>query len=130
MKEIFQKAKLPIIIISVVLIGFIAYNTLIKEDESIELVERKPGGNIGPGAEFLPLLSKIEKISFNEKFFTDPVYKTFLDKTQVIIAEEKERPNPFAPVTGGGNSSSVVESLGFEVTSSTTPTQGQGVPLI
>ncbi len=117
MKEIFQKFKLPIIVIAFLFVGLFIYNSFMKSPEPVGTLSSgvKGDGSAVPGADFLPLLLRIKDVSFDQKFFSDPVYKKLMDDSQTIIPESKGKDNPFAPGIFG-SSSSTVESLGFQDT--------------
>lgn len=125
MNEIFQKIKIPLIVIVALFLGFLAYNSFIKKDEKspTELGGglnpiNKSTVNKAPDVRILPLLTKVRDIQFDGKIFEDPVYLSLDDKSQPIIPEDPGRPNPFAPSTAISVTSSV-ENLGFSDSFST-----------
>lgn len=114
MKEIFIKAKTPIIIIVALLAVFFVYNTFFKKSEPKELLSVKvESDNHELDGDFLPLLMSIRNISLDSKILNDEVYLSLVDFSQRIVPEDTGRQNPFAPISGVGNASSSVEGLGF-----------------
>ncbi len=113
MSEIFQKLKVPAIIISILFGGFIVYNNFIKKPVSNELIKKDSQSSVKtPEQDFLPLLLRIQNVTLDEKLFLDPVFRALVDFGQPIVPESIGKPNPFAGIlTGVVNSS--VESLGF-----------------
>lgn len=126
MNEIFQKLKVPMIIIALLFGGFIVYNTFIKEPVSNDLIKKDtPNGAKMPEQDFLPLLLRIQNITLDEKLFLDPVFRALVDFGQPIVPEPIGKPNPFQGVLYSSVNSSV-EDLGFEdetTNTSVTPTK-------
>lgn len=116
MKEVLSKAKLPIAIIIIVFVGFLGYNLLMKKEVPTGPLDKtaKNKKENTPGAALLPLLSKVKDVSLDGKVFSHEVYKSLINYGQIIVEEEKQRANPFAPLSLGSNVSSSVENLGFE----------------
>jgi hypothetical protein len=113
MSEIFQKLKVPVIIISILFGGFIVYNNFIKAPASNDLIKKESvSSNNGPEQDFLPLLLRIQNVTLDEKLFLDPVFRALVDFGQPIIPESIGKSNPFMGVLVGSVNSSV-ESLGF-----------------
>ena len=123
MSEIFQKLKLPIIILAVLIAGYILYGSFTKKPAQNSLLS---GGNQAsatstPERDFLPLLLQIQGVSLDQKIFIDPVFRALVDWSQQIVPESVGKVNPFSGVLGAAARSSV-ESLGF--TESTAPASG------
>lgn len=115
MKDLYQKFKTPIIIIVLLLLAFIFYNMFFKPaDVTTALVSNSPNSNT-VSADFLPLLLKIQDIKFDQGFFANSTYSSLKDFGQTIVSEDKQRNDPFAPISGVGASSSTVEGLGVSV---------------
>lgn len=119
MKDLYQKFKMPIIIIALLAVAFIIYNMFFKSTEvnpSSGLVANPVATN-DINSDFLPLLLKIQDIKFTPGFFNDSTYVTLKDFSQTIISEAEQRDDPFAPILGTSTStaSSSVEGLGFKV---------------
>lgn len=142
MIEILKKAKIPIIIILVLILGFIIYNAVFKKSEEVSNLERTSEdtdtGQKLPSQEFLPLLNLIRSVDFDDKFFTDSVFRSMVDFSEPVKEEQRGRENPFSP--GILNSFTSVNSSLFEAseaniaststlpkkTSTTTPRVGGG----
>ena len=111
MKEIFQKLKLPVIGLVVLLVGFVMYREFASEPESNAIIT-STNEEAGPERDFLPILLQIQSVNFDERLFTDAVFRALVDFSQPIVPEPVGKPNPFGgAITGSVNSS--VESLGF-----------------
>ncbi len=120
MREIFQKLKLPIIILALLFAFFIIYNTFIKNPEPTTLLKTTPQAASGPESNFLPILLEVQGVTLDEKLFLDPVFRALVDFSQPIVPESIGKSNPFSASLGAG-ANSAVESLGFVDTSTTTP---------
>jgi len=99
MGEILKKAKIPIIIIIVLALSFVIYNKVFKKGEESTELERtsESGGRKSPSQDFLPLLNLIKSVDFDDKFFSDVVFKSMVDFSVPIKEEDKGRDNPFSP---------------------------------
>ena len=125
-----QKVKIPIIILLLLILSFVGYNFFIKKsdgntEESLSKSNVSPN-NVDVKAEYRELVNLValmRRVNFKDKFsFSDPVFRSLVDFSQKIEAEEKGRENPF----GGelqGLAASAVEQLGFEEESGVTPSQ-------
>lgn len=111
MKEIFQKLKLPLIGIAVLFGAFILYQEFVKSPKSTAVIT-STSEESGPERDFLPLLLQIQSIEFDERLFTDSVFRALVDWSQPIVPETVGKSNPFSGALSGGINSSV-ESLGF-----------------
>lgn len=111
MKEIFQKLKLPMIGIAVLFGGFILYKEFMKTPDPKSVITSS-SEQAGPEQDFLPLLLQIQSVSFDERLFTDAVFRALVDFSQPIVPESMGKPNPFSGAISGTVNSSV-ESLGF-----------------
>jgi hypothetical protein len=133
MREILKKAKIPLIIIMVLVIGFFVYNTVLKKDPpSDELSDAESGegeDRKAPNQDFLPLLNLIKGVSFDEKFFDDALFRSLIDFSEPVKEEQKGRDNPFAPgiVTTFANTSAVGATFEASATS-TVPTASSTRP--
>ncbi len=124
MKDLFQKFKIPIIIIAILAVGFIFYNMFFKNNGSTDAVSVTTTTDNPDLADFLPLLLQVQNIQFDTTFFDDQEYASLKDFGQTIIPEDKQRDDPFAPVEGMNAGSSTVEDLGLSeetVSSTSTP---------
>lgn len=135
MTEVLKKAKVPIIAIIFLIIGFFVYNFFIKKDEEVGGIS-KPGMVNGekvaksPSENFLPLLNLIRNVNFDDTFFNDSVFRSLVDFSESIKEEQKGRVNPFDPSIGASAflSNSDVTFVGSEV-SNVNPATSQ-VPVL
>lgn len=112
MSDILKKAKIPLIIIMILIIGFFVYNKMLKKAPPSD--ELSDAGGIGeenkkaPNQDFLPLLNLIKGVNFDEKFFDDTLFRSLIDFSEPVKEEQKGRDNPFAPgiVTSFANTAS------------------------
>jgi hypothetical protein len=115
MKDIYEKFKLPIIIIALLGLAFIFYNMFFKPTVDTSALVSNPVSGNSVSADFLPLLLKIQDIKFDKGFFANSTYTSLKDFGQTIVTEDKQRNDPFSPISGVGVSSSTVEGLRFTV---------------
>lgn len=111
----FQKIKKPLIILAILLLGFVGYNTLIKKPTTENLTLTQVSSVASPEQSILPLLLKIKDISFDATIFNDPVFKSLEDYGLSITAEETGRGNPFAPSFSASASTSSITGPSFEL---------------
>ncbi|MFA6050882.1 MAG: hypothetical protein WC761_06880 [Candidatus Paceibacterota bacterium] len=122
MREIFQKLKLPLIIIAVLIAGYVLYNSFIKAPKQTSILQQtsRAAATSTPDRDFLPLLLSIQSVSLDQKIFIDPVFRALVDWSQQIVPENIGKQNPFSgQLVGSVNSS--VESLGFTDSIGTAP---------
>lgn len=119
MKEIFQKLKLPIIVMAILFGGLIVYNFTKKPASTKLLTTTDTVSSSGPEINFLPLLIEVQAVTLDEKLFLDPVFRALEDHSLEIVEEAKGKQNPFSYQLRSSPNSSV-ESLGFKDTSTTT----------
>lgn len=113
MSSLFQKLKIPFILIALVFGGFIIYNNFVKSDsQTSTLLQKDKAGAQTPEQSLLPLLLRIQSVTLDEKLFLDPVFRALVDFSQPIVPEVTGKVNPFAP-TIFSNVNSSVEGLGF-----------------
>lgn len=111
----FQKIKKPLIILAILLLGFVGYNTLIKKPATENLTLTQVSNVASPDQSILPLLLKIKDINFDSTIFNDPVFKSLEDYGLSITAEETGRGNPFAPSFSVSASTSSITGPSFEL---------------
>jgi hypothetical protein len=140
MGEIIKKAKVPIIIITVLAVAFVIYVKVFKKDPEETGLDRtsEVAGKKTPSQDFLPLLNLIKSVDFDEKFFSDPVFKSMVDFSLPIQEEEKGRENPFSGGIVSSENNIVGDGIVFDVpepqnenpisttTPASPPTQGTG----
>lgn len=124
MTSIFQKLKLPLIIIAVLFAGYIVYNSFVKDAPNASLLQKtsltsSSTSQSSPEQKLIPLLLKIQSVTLDEKLFLDPVFRALVDFSQPIVPENIGKPNPFSGALSGAVNSSL-ESLGFVDGSTTT----------
>lgn len=104
--EVLKKAKVPIIIVIVLFIGFFVYNTVFKTDTTDAGIERTSQSEAkkSPTRDFSSLLTLIKSVDFDDKFFSDEVFRSLVDFSETVKKEDSGRQNPFAP--------GIVNSLG------------------
>lgn len=100
MSEILKKAKVPIFLIIILIVGFFVYNFFFKTSEedgglSKPALTFNEGGVRTPAEDFLPLLNLIKNVSFDESFFGDNVFRSLVDFSEPVKEEQKGRVNPF-----------------------------------
>ncbi len=95
--ETIKKAKIPILIISILVLSFFVYNTVFKTEQSEGGIEQIVTEESNRGRDFAVLLALIKSVDFDEKFFQDPVFKSLVDFSKPVKEEDKTRENPFAP---------------------------------
>lgn len=123
MMQIFQKLKLPIIILALIFVGFIGYNSFVKPPASTSLLKVTNQSDVlGPERNFLPILLELQKVTLDENLFLDPVFRALVDFGQNIVSESVGKTNPFS-ATLGATANSSVESLGFIDASTATSTK-------
>jgi len=100
MMEILKKAKVPIIIIIALALVFVIYNKVFKKEEVVDgLARTSDAENLGrksPSQDFIPLLNLIKSVDFDDRFFSDPVFKSMVDFSEPIKQEDRGRENPFS----------------------------------
>lgn len=123
MRQIFQKLKIPIIILAIMFAGFIGYNTFVKQPTQTSLLKvTNQAGASGPESNFLPILLEVQNVTLDENLFLDPVFRALVDFGQQIVPESLGKMNPFS-ATLGASANSSVESFGFIDRSTTTATK-------
>ncbi len=133
MSDILKKAKIPLIIIMVLILGFFVYNGMLKKDPPSDKLSDAPDAvkqenKKAPNQDFLPLLNLIKGVSFDEKFFDDVLFRSLIDFSEPVKEEQKGRDNPFAPgiITTFANTSGT--GVEFDTSTSTTATTSSARP--
>lgn len=126
MSDLFQKLKIPLIIVAVLICGYIIYNEFVKPPVSNALLQTQTSATSTPADQsILPLLLQIQGVTLDQKLFIDPVFRALIDRSQPIVPEPVGRQNPFSGALLGTVNSSV-ESLGFTDTLETPPATQRG----
>src|SRR3989344_1331121 len=127
MKEIFQRLKIPIIIIAVLFAGLLFYNLFLKKPASPALLKTADqGGAPAPESNFLPILLEVQAVTLDEKLFFDPIFRALVDFSQPIIPESQGKANRFSGASCA-SPNAVIELLGFtdETAPSSASTSGK-----
>ncbi len=112
-----QKLTVPIIVIVALLAGFVVYNNFIKKDVPDGIVASSVEATSSLDEDILPILLKLNDITFDGSIFSDPVFKTLEDQSKQVEPEEGGRVNPFAPasaVSGSGTNSVIGPTFGTQ----------------
>ncbi len=126
MKELIQKAKVPIIIFVVLFLCFVGYNVFIKSDEGDAIVEYAVSADSETrqqlDKDILPLLTLVKNVQFDGTLFSDPTFQSLADFSKPIEPEDKGRDNPFAGSLVGPSDTTNQRALLFSGgTASSTP---------
>lgn len=140
-----SKIKTIIVVVVILAIGFFAYSYFFvsNNDTSANLKDvsgassssdatgtsTSPTKDLSQNDQYVKQLIALRAITFNFDLFSDDAYKILHAANTDIPPVDKGRHNPFAPLEeGDGNytiatttPTSTTTSLGFQVTSSTTP---------
>lgn len=130
MKELIQKAKIPLIIFGVLFLFFVAYNVFIKEEESDDIVEYAVTDSDTRrqlDKDILPLLTLVKNIRFDGSLFTDPSFQSLADFSRPIEPEDKGRPNPFSGALVGPSDTTNQGALLFSGGTASTSSNGSGL---
>lgn len=98
--EFLKKHKTILIIVVVVAIGLILYNSL-GGTEIASVDETLSSESVSSGAEsdeILALLATLRAIEFDTSVFESPVFLGLVDFSVPLVPEPVGRPNPFAPI--------------------------------
>lgn len=88
-------------------VGFLGYLYLSREavvEESLLIVEAPDSGAVD--GDLLRALQELRTIKLDTTIFENSVFRSFYDFGTQIAPQDKGRPNPFAPVSGPGVTSS------------------------
>ena len=99
------------IIILILILGgaFVLYSAFIKNPDSTDLlqVQNVSSGDV-LGSDIIKAINQINSLQLDRGVFDDPIFKTLIDRSEVLTPQPKGRENPFAPfgTTGTGASAS------------------------
>lgn len=100
MKELIQKAKIPLIVFAALFLCFVGYNVFIKSDENddalVEYAVTESETRQQLDKDILPLLTLVKNVQFDGTLFSDPTFQSLADFSKPIEPEDKGRENPFA----------------------------------
>jgi hypothetical protein len=101
MKDLLKYKKIIVVIVLVV-VGFVVYSYLFKNDKQDQLILNSAGvvnaNQTYAGREIVVLLSDLRSIKLNDDIFSNPAFKKLIDFSLPISSEPKGRNNPFAPI--------------------------------
>lgn len=107
-----KKYKKIILIIGITVILFFVYSYFFGGNESENLIEstvNAPTGAEAIGSDIIQALSQIETLKLERNIFSDPVYRSLVDRSKVLTPEPVGRNNPFAPVGANSNNDTFLE---------------------
>lgn len=95
-----KKLILPFIVI----IGaFVLYTIFIKKEESTSLLKTEmPTSGDVLGTEIIKAINQISALELDREVFEDPIFRTLVDRSEVLRPEPVGRNNPFAPIGATG----------------------------
>lgn len=100
------KLKKIIFTILALILMFILYVLIIKEDPSVDPLITGSGSvgvnNQVLGTQISQALLRIEQIKLDKSIFTDQIYRSLQDRSIPIEPEAVGRNNPFAPIESTG----------------------------
>ena len=110
--------KIFVAVLVLLLLGFLGYRLLMQAPAVPETTGTLSSTEIA-GQDILTLVAKLKKISIDQTFFTNPLFKNLRDLTQSVFPEAQGRPNPFAAI-GSDSFASVTLSNSTLATSTKT----------
>ncbi len=100
MLDTIKKLIVPFIVI----VGaFVLYSIFIKEEPTTSLLKKEvaTSGDV-LGAEIIKAINQISTLTLDRSVFDDPIFKTLIDRSEVLQPEPIGRANPFAPIGSTG----------------------------
>lgn len=101
MSSIFQKIKMPLIVLILIIIIFYGYSLLSKKGiDTKNLISDTSSNPTTSQADqdFLNTLSKVQGIKIDTSIFSDQAFNSLTDDSQPIVPGQPGRTNPFAPI--------------------------------
>ncbi len=123
----FKKNNKIILLIILIVLVFVAYRFLRKQDNlgnSSLVAETGQVKQSAIGQELLTALSKLKSLTLDENFFKDPVFQSLNDFSVPIASQDVGRANPFSPIGGSSVAVSSKSSKSSESSSDDTATDG------
>jgi|SRR5271168_1396286 len=117
MKDLYQKLKIPLIAIVIIIALFYVYNTYFAGSSSTPDLQVSSSVTDTADQTFLNLLLQIKDINLNTAIFQDSSFVSLQDDTVTIPNQPYGRPNPFAPI---GQDSGAVSTSTLSASSSQT----------
>lgn len=105
------KYKKIIVIVAIAIALFFIYSFFFAKSEDGELIRgtvNAPSGADVIGSEIIQALNQIETLQLDRTIFSDPVYRSLVDRSQPIPPEPAGRENPFAPISFTAGSGAVI----------------------
>lgn len=123
----FTKYKKIISAIVITIILFFAYSFFFAGDSNgdglISSSKTKRTAADIVGAEIIQALNQIERLQLDRAIFSDPVYKSLVDRSQPIPPEPVGKDNPFGPIGASGTVGGVLEIIEEEGSETISDTQ-------
>ena len=95
-----KKLIIPFIVI---VLAFVLYTVFIKKDGSTSLLKKEsPTNGDVLGAEIIKAINQISTLKLDRSIFSDPIFKTLIDRSEELTPEPIGRVNPFAPIGSTG----------------------------
>ena len=96
----FQKYKKIILIIAVLLIALLGYSLLSepKETETLLVSTNQVTQSQVVGNEIISALNQIQTLNLSSDIFSDPVFRSLIDRSTPIPDEPVGKSNPFSPI--------------------------------
>ncbi len=93
-------ALLGILVTVIVVIGYFLFfkGDTSSEQSGLQVTRPAGGGEIGVSRNLLTILLELRSISLDEKFFSDPLFRSLRDFGVELAPQPVGRPNPFAPL--------------------------------
>ncbi len=89
------------IIIGVLILGggFILYSAFVKGPDETDLLQTTSAtsGDV-LGADIIKAINQINSLQLDRGVFDDPIFKTLVDRSEVLTPQPKGRTNPFASI--------------------------------
>ncbi|MCB9806126.1 hypothetical protein H6775_03125 [Candidatus Nomurabacteria bacterium] len=106
-----RKYKKIIIIVGIAIVLFFVFLYFTGGSSNTALIKstvNSPSGAEAIGSEIIQALNQIETLKLDGQIFEDPVYRSLVDRSQVLTPEPVGRSNPFAPLgVNLGNSTTI-----------------------
>lgn len=95
-----KKIIIPLIVI---VVAFVLYTVFIKKDDPTSLLKKEsPTSGDVLGAEIVKAINQISTLKLDRSIFSDPIFKTLIDRSELLNPEPVGRVNPFAPIGSTG----------------------------
>jgi len=102
---------LILILVTLGVIGFFGFYFFSSNEDEILSVDAVASEISVESRKILDTLNELKALEIKGDVFKEPAFQSLVDISIVVNQEPKQRPNPFAPITGGSSSG---ESTLFE----------------